>query len=333
MVYQDKVYGEAEISEPPILELIKSPALQRLKGIDNAGYSDACGFNGTGFSRFEHSVGVYILLNKYKASLEEQIAGLIHDVSHTVFSHCVDYALNPEAGKDQLFQDSVFDGFVRRSEIPEILGKHGIETEYILDEKNFLLNERSLPDLCADRIDYSLRTAVAFKDVTQQDVEYFLENLMAENNLWVFANFESAKKFAGMFLKMNRDYYSGLPSAVMLRTTGECLKYALSKKYITNEDLYTVDKKVLEKIQAKTTGDSNLKLLFDRMNNRFLCEENKEDYDLHVFCKSRVVDPFFKQNNGIKRVSEVDEKWKEITKKESVPKEYFIKFHPHTKRV
>lgn len=326
MKYQDKVFGGADISEPVILELINSPVLERLKGVDNAGYFDPCWFPGTSFSRFEHSLGVYLLLNKYKAPLEEQVAGLIHDVSHTVFSHCADYAFLPGQEKEQLFQDSVFDEFVRHSEIPQILKHYGIDLEYILNEKNFPLKENLLPDLCADRIDYSLRTAAGFKILNQEGVNRIFESLTTENNSWVFKDFKTAKEFAEMFFKLNKEYYSGLPSAVMLKTTGECLKYSLSKGYIGKDDLYSVDKKVLEKIAAKTQEDRYLKLLFDRMNNRIPYEENKTDYDFHVFCKSRVVDPFFKENGEVKRVSNRDVSWEKIVGEESVAKEYFIKF-------
>jgi hypothetical protein len=36
MHYVDTIYGNHEIQEPVILELINSPAMQRLKGIDQA---------------------------------------------------------------------------------------------------------------------------------------------------------------------------------------------------------------------------------------------------------------------------------------------------------
>ena len=38
MEYTDRIYGKVNIEEPVILELINSPALQRLKGIDQSGY-------------------------------------------------------------------------------------------------------------------------------------------------------------------------------------------------------------------------------------------------------------------------------------------------------
>ena len=38
MIIKDRVYGETEILEPVLLEIINSPTLQRLKDIDQAGY-------------------------------------------------------------------------------------------------------------------------------------------------------------------------------------------------------------------------------------------------------------------------------------------------------
>ena len=153
MIYQDRVYGKTEISEPLVLELIKTPAIQRLKGIEQAGYFGPYYPNSV-FSRFEHSLGVFILLKKYKASFEEQIAGLIHDVSHATFSHCIDYVLDEGSEKEHNHQDNIFVDFVKKTNIPSILKKYKMDVNYILDEHNFPLKERLLPDLCADRIDY-----------------------------------------------------------------------------------------------------------------------------------------------------------------------------------
>jgi HD superfamily phosphohydrolase len=99
MVYEDKVYGSFRIEEPVILDLIKSKPIQRLKDIEQGGYiplyynPKSLPLNKISHSRFEHSLVVFLLLKKFKASLVEQIAGLIHDASHAAFSHCIDYVL------------------------------------------------------------------------------------------------------------------------------------------------------------------------------------------------------------------------------------------------
>jgi hypothetical protein len=323
MEYQDRIYGKIEITEPVILDLINCPTMQRLKGIDQAGYF-AVYYPNTAHSRFEHSVGVYLLLNKYKASLEEQIAGLIHDVSHSAFSHCIDYVVDAGSQKEHNYQDNIFEDFVKKSEMPEIIKKHNLDLDYILDDKNFPLKEKNIPDLCADRIDYSLRAALVFNEI--DNVEYLLDNLTAENNQWVFKNFESARKFTEVFKKLNSYYYAGLLSAAMFKTVGDCLKYSLEKGYFSEADLYGTDREVLEKIEINSAKDEKLKLLFDRMNNKIGFRNDPEDYESDIFCKSRIVDPLCHHNGGVKRVSQIDSQWKKILKEELKPKEYFIKY-------
>ena len=323
MKYTDRVYGNFEIIEPVILELINSPTLQRLKEIDQAGYSEPH-FPGTAHSRFEHSIGDYLLLKIYGAPIEEQIAGLIHDVSHSAFSHCIDYVLDAGSEKEHNHQDNVFDDYVRKSEIPEILKKHNLDLDYILDDKNFPLKENDLPDLCSDRIDYSLRTAIVFKEI--ENGKFFTDNLIAKKEKWIFKDFESEKKYAELFLKLNTNYYAGLPSAVMFRTVGDYLRYALSKGYISETDLYTTDKIVLSKIEPHIHNDPKLKLLFERMNNKIGFRNDPTNYDGKVFCKSRVVDPLCLHKGEIKRVSEIEPSWSDMITQESKPKEYFLKF-------
>ncbi len=325
MEYQDRIYGKIEISEPVIIDIVNSPALQRLKEIDQAGYVEPR-FPGTSHSRFEHSLGVFALLQRYNAPLTEQVSGLIHDISHSAFSHCIDYVLEEGCEKEQSHQDNVFEEFIRKTEIPDILKKYDFDLDYILDDKNFPLKETELPDLCADRIDYSLRTAVIYKELDEQGLRYILDNLIAENGNWFFKDFASAKKYADIFLKLNRKYYAGLPSAVMFRTVGDYLRYALQKKYISKNDLYTTDKIVLKKIEKYINKDEILELLHKRMNNEIKAVNDPDNYDTCVYCKSRVVNPLYKHNGGLRRLSDADENWNKILQQELKPKQYFIKF-------
>ncbi len=323
MNYTDRVYGKFEINDLVVLELINCPSIQRLKDIDQAGYIEPF-MPGSAHSRFEHSIGVYLLLKKYDAPIEEQIAGLIHDVSHAAFSHCIDYVLDTGSQQEQNHQDNVFDNFVKQSEIPRIIKKYNFDIDYILDDKNFPLKERELPDLCADRIDYSLRTACVFKEI--ENGKYFIDNLAAENGEWIFKNFKSAKKYAKLFLKINANCYAGLTSAVMFQTVGDYLRYALSKRYIDESDLYTTDKIVLYKIKPHIKNDSKLKLLFDRMNNKIGFKNNQKSYDVKVFCKSRIVNPYCQYKGKLKKVSAIEPAWNKTIKQELKPKVYFLKF-------
>jgi len=337
MTYQDRIYGKIKIREPLILELIKSQTLQRLKGIDQAGYlplylkvhslsADSRLVTFVKITRFEHSLGTFILLKKFNAIIEERVAGLIHDVSHTVFSHTIDYVVSNGSGRTQNYQDSILERFVKKSEIPRILKKYRIGLGYILNKDNFPLLEKELPDLCADRIDYSLRTALGCKMINRGGVKYFLDNLSIEKNSWIFKNYQSAKRYAKLFLKLNTIYYAGFPTVVMFKTVGDLLKYALKKGHIKKDDLFTTDKEVMAKIKKRLNADKTLKVLFDRIEGKVKFQNNPKDYNARAFCKSRVVDPLFKTNKKVKRLSEIDKNWRKIVREESKPKEYFLKF-------
>jgi hypothetical protein len=324
MEHQDRVYGKVEITEPVILELINSPELQRLKEIDQAGYFEPYS-PGSSQTRFEHSVGCYILLNKFGASLEEQIAGLIHDVSHSAFSHSVDYALSEGSEKEQNHQDNYFEEYVFKSGIPAILKKYGLDVDYVIHESNFPLQETLLPDLCADRIDYSFRGMLAYK-ISFDRIGHIMENMTAQDGKWVFKDFDSAYEYANIFFRLNTDYYAAIETAVMFRRVGDYLKHALDKEYISKEDLYSTDRQVIEKTNKHLPEDEKLNIFWKRMNNGAGFENNPNDFDVEVYVKSRIVDPLCWHEEKIKRVSDIKPEWKGVVEKESKPKQYFIKF-------
>ena len=331
MKYHDRVYGSWDIQEPIIIDLIHSPSLQRLKGIDQGGYrpfwyKDADDIGEYDHSRFAHSLGVYLLLRKYGAPLEEQIAGLLHDVSHSAFSHCIDYVLEGGSEKEQSHQDRHFAPFVKRSEIPEILHRYGFDVDYILEDRHFPLKEQDLPDLCADRIDYSLRTAVLFHEWEVHEVDALLDRLIVHDGKWVFTDFTIAQRYARLFLKLNQQYYAGISSAAMFRAVGDCLQYALQMGYISEDDLYTNDRNVLEKVQLYALKDKKLHSLWECMNNKYPITTDPESATKRVFCKSRVVDPLWLAQDVVKRVSDHDREWLHALGFERNPKEYCFSF-------
>ncbi len=325
MIYTDPIYWSINIEEPVILDLIQSPTLQRLKGIDQAWYFEPH-FPDSKHTRFEHSLGVYLLLKRYGASIEEQISWLIHDVSHGTFSHCLDYVFDEGSQKEQNHQDNIFEEFIKKTNIPDILRKHWFDVDYIIDDKNFPLKETILPDLCADRIDYSFRTMIYYDKQPIENVHYFLNHLKAIDKKWIFNDFESAKRYAEVFHKNNDVFYSGIQSAIMHKSVGSCLKHAWNMWYLTMDDFYSIDQQVLDKITSHIETDAQLSIYWERMNNKIPCKNDPDNYEFHVFCKSRLVDPLFIDGNGIKRVSDVDIEWKTIIQTAPKYKEYFLKF-------
>jgi HD superfamily phosphohydrolase len=328
--FTDPVYGDVLIDEPLLLELLADPAMQRLAYIDQAGYSRVW-FPGGEHSRLEHSLGVAVLLARFGASLAEQAAGLVHDVSHTAFSHCVDYGAQGGSQARQSFQDDVFDEIVAGTNIPAILERHGLDPHHVLDDANFRLLERDLPELCADRIDYILRAGHHYADMTPAQIAGFLEALRAEGGEWFFAECETALAFGRAFMDINIRRFSGLASACMFRTVGDCLAHALQSGSLRREDLFGTDAGVLDILRAASADDAHLAGLLRRMEGKVRIVGNgmtgeADACDAVVVCKSRTVDPLCAASGGLVRASSLDVDYARRLAAESGARRHCLRF-------
>lgn len=324
MTLIDPIFGTVEITEPVLLDLIASTPIQRLKLIDQSGHM-APFLPGETFNRYEHSVGVMLLLRRYQCTLEEQIAGLIHDVSHTAFSHTVDYALAEGSEEKHDFQDSVFDHFVRESEIPTILKKYGYDLEYILNDDNFPLKENDLPGICADRIDYAPRTWIHYLAGDVRRVIKILDHLSVVDGQWTFDDLASADNFVNLFNQCN-DIFISLEGAVMNKALGEYLKISLAEGFITRDDLFTTDGEVLAKIAPHHAHHTKLNFYFEAFNNRVRYVEDPDRFDFDVVTKSRGIDPFVLSEGVRVRYSDLVPGWKEKCTELCKPKHHYLRF-------
>lgn len=314
MLISNEILGKFDITEEVLVDLINSKAIQRLKGIDQAGYSKP--FYAKSRNRYDHTIGVFLLLRKYGASIEEQIAGLLHDVSHYAFSHAIDYILKEGNIDKQDLQDRSKRKFLMRSDIPDILKRYDYDIDYVSDEEHFPLLETSLPDICADRIEYSLKDIFILLGKELEEVKEIESNLrINEEKKWYFESSEVGYQFVKYFKELNDDYYAGLRSASMFKGIKDFIKYCLDKNYIDEEDLEKEDQYVIDKcLQHK---DDQLLMYWERLNNKDIFYEDEGKYDEIVYCKSRVVDPLCGVGSSYKRVSEVYPEWKNVVEKET----------------
>ncbi len=296
----DEAYGEEEINEPVLIKLINSKPVQRLKKISQYGIPDEY-YHKNNYSRYDHSIGVLILLRKFKAGIKEQIAGLLHDISHTAFSHVIDWAIGDSTKED--FQDNNHLNVLKNSEIPLILKKYGFDYNEISNLDKFSLLEKEAPSLCADRIDYTLREL--HKDGF--DIGFFLENLMNKDNMIVFKNLESAEKFAYQYLRLQNEHWAGAQAKVRYFILGSILKRAFENKIITIEDtILHADMDIIKKLKESFDNIiiGNLKLL----KNRLSIEESGNKGIL-LKKKFRYIDPEVLFNGEILRVSELSKEY------------------------
>lgn len=294
MIIEDKIYGNFGITETILLDLIQSKTVQRLHGVSQFGLPDEF-YHLSGYSRFQHSLGVLLLLKKLNAGIEEQIAGLLHDVSHTAFSHVIDIIWGNAALEN--FQDSKHLEILLKSDVKPILEKYQFDVHKIADCEQFGLLEQPAPNLCADRIDYTLQELSLRED--SMLANGLASNLLAYNNKIIFNNMESAKIFANIYLKYNRESWASFEAVSRYYQLSNILKKSLEKNIIDKDDLWQNDKFVLDKIYKSNDADliEKLELLKNKITTlRFNITINK---------KFRHVDPEVLVNNKLERLSNI----------------------------
>lgn len=305
----DKVYGKEHIKEPLLEELINSKTIQRLKKISQYGVPDGY-YHKKNYSRYNHSIGVFVLLRKLGADLEEQIAGLLHDASHTAFSHVVDWVIGNSTQED--YQDISHLNFIKSSEIPSILNKYRINYEKVSDLENFTLLERPSPSLCVDRIDYTLRELSM--DGKSKLARKIVRNLINKDGQVVFSSKEFGEKFANEYLRLQKEHWAGKQAVVRYHILAEVLKKALEKKLITFEELYKTDFEVIGILKKSRDADilKNLNLL----KNNLIIEENFSGEGIVLKKKFRYIDPEIFINGGIEKLSDISKEYFNILEKE-----------------
>ena len=306
MEVQDPVYGTHQIEEEVLIDLINSEPVQRLKEVHQAGPSPFFIEDKPYTTRYEHSLGVLILLRKFDASLEEQIAGLLHDVPHTAFSHVADFVFENE-GHD--YHERFLDEIIYDSEIPGILEREGLDIGYILEEDNFGLLERELPKLCADRLDYSMRDLKSHKNY---DMEKFVEGLEVKNGEFVFQDFELAKEFGLKFIELDSTVYASPLEVSIYEIFADIIRKALELNEITEEDLFTTDRELMDKLRAIECEEIQMK--FQLLDEGLEIETGVEEPDIDGRTKARAVDPPFIEDGEKVQASERSEELKEAIK-------------------
>lgn len=290
----DSLYGAYEIDSSVVIALLNSKPLKRLKKIAQFGIPDDY-YHLKNFSRYDHCVGVMLLLKRLGASEEEQIAGLLHDVSHTAFSHVIDWVVGE--GKTEGYQDEQHESFVTSSEIPHILQAYGYDAKRITDYHHFGLLERDLPDVCADRADYSLREfplEIAKKCIT---------HMTTQENKIVFTNKSSALLFARNFLQQQMNHWGGFEAVSRYRIFANMLRLALKENIIHKEDFWKEDAYIIGKLKLSKHKEINkiLKIL----KQKSLADLPQSMTVVHK--KFRAVDPLFIAGKKLLRLSAADQ--------------------------
>ena len=142
-----------------ISQLAETNPMQRLKQVGmNCGCEyvalhskDMC----RRYTRFEHSIGVALIIWHFTHHPQQAVAGLFHDISTPAFAHVVDF-LNGDHLTQESTEQPTFDMIDQSPEIQTILGDLGLSTADVSNYHLFPIADNSSPQLSADRLEYTL---------------------------------------------------------------------------------------------------------------------------------------------------------------------------------
>jgi HD superfamily phosphohydrolase len=264
MQIHDPIYGTFQVA-PVIESLMLSRPFQRLKKVHQGGaiflVDPAMTQN-----RFDHSLGVFALVQKFGGSIQEQIAALLHDVSHTAFSHVTDYVF---ANKAEDYHEAIFDKVIENSEIPAILEQYGFSTAILTDMDSYRILEMPLPHLCADRLDYTLRDLLHIGAISQAETQVFLNSLTLHAGTLAVNSQETADWITEQYRFLNEAYFGKKEHVYANLQLAEILKVALANGQIVPDDLLQDDFELLDQLRlypelaARISALENLEGLAD----------------------------------------------------------------------
>lgn len=298
MRWNDRVYGDVAIDDPKLLDLIACPTFQRLQGIRQAGPS-AFAFPFKTVTRYEHSLGVYLLLRRLGADFREQVAGLLHDISHTAFSHAVDFIYSSD---EQNHHELLKHEFLERPDITAALKAMGFTPADFFDDAIYPLLERPLPWLCADRLDYFCRDGLACGVVSPEAAARFLDHLAVVDRTIVFTDAAVAREAVELFGVMNRDWWASPTEAYIYNEFAGAIREGFRLGVLHKDDLLRDDAYVMSRLQA---ADSPLiATTLDHITH--FRPERVAGYVARVTPKLRWLDPPVATNGAVRRLSELE---------------------------
>jgi len=236
---------------------IELPIMQRLSGIGLL-----CGTDWTSlyknrffYSRLDHSVGVALIIWNFTKDKTQTIAGLLHDVSTTVFSHVSDFRKG-----DALTQTSTEEPTTKMilsdSALCKLMESDGIEPKDVVDYHIYPIADNEIPSLSADRLEYMYPSGLAL------DGSWTFEEIAKTyNNLTILKNEENkdelgfktiemaelyCKKFCmiGHILQLNEN-------KLCLQLLSQIMSKAVELNVLQEEDFMTLsESKIIEKIES-----------------------------------------------------------------------------------
>lgn len=295
-----------------ISRLAETPPMQRLKQVGmNCGCeyvalhrNDMC----RRYTRYEHSVGVALIVWHFTHDAKQAIAGLFHDISTPAFAHVVDF-LNGDHLTQESTESRTAEMIDHSPEIQAILTELNLTTADVCDYHLYPVADNASPQLSADRLEYTFGNFIQYGVCGVDEIKSYYRNLISGVNEHgqqeiIFWNPVVAQQFAHRSMKNSYIYISDSDRFTM-QYLAELLKFAMQGGHpLTMDDLYTTEERVIRKLKKCQLTDNAWYTYTKIKGVQRTASRVPDTFCVKVNAKRRYLDPYVK---GVGRMTEVSE--------------------------
>ena len=333
--YDIKKYHAILEPQPPefLNKYYELPMLQRLKNVGLL-----CGTDWTPlyknrfyYSRFDHSVGVALIIWHFTHDKAQTISGLLHDVSTPVFSHVSDFRKGDALTQTET--EGTNESIIRSDRnLDALLAVDGLKVEQVEDYHKYPIADNEIPQLSSDRLEYMFPSGMAL------DGSWDLPSVRrAYEDLEVLRNEEGLPELGFKTLEIAEDYTRRFcmighilqlnENKLTLHLLGKIMNLAVEEGILSEADFMTkseaeiigiLDKELSQNPKAFSKERSKLARLYKTFRTMTKIEHTQTPLDENeYFCinlkvKQRYINPLVKTANSCTRISETSSQAKKI---------------------
>ena len=311
------MYYNVFAKETPVFlnAFINTPEMQRLSDIGmhcGCEYADFPLYRKVKchYTRLTHSIGVAHIVWNFTKDRKQTIAALLHDIATPVFAHTIDF-LNDDHITQESTEDYTSLVIQNSEETVALLENYGIAIDDVNDYSKYPVAENDMPQLSADRLEYTLGNAYIVHNADLYEIESIYNDLFVvknENHFdeLCFGSINAAKRFVEISLR-NSYWFVSDEDRFAMQYLADMIKEAIQIYALSPDDLMTTERSVIEKLKkhpdmSSAWGD------FTKISMVSVADKKMPGkYCVNIPAKKRYINPLVQTGNSIERIADIDE--------------------------
>ena len=294
-----------------LLAACKAPEMQRLRDV---GMNCGCEYTSfprfqrlAPYSRFDHSLGVALIVWHFTQDPAQTLAGLLHDIATPVFAHVVDF-LRGDYLRQEATEAGTAEIIASSPALRAVLQDLSLTVEDVSDYHRYPIADNDAPRLAADRLEYTLGNCINYRIRSPETVRRYYSDLVISRNEdglpeLAFQSGQTAEDFALAALACSEIYVAD-EDRWSMQMLSELLRCALSNDIITEKELFTTEPKVIEKLRRSSRTASQWES-FRAMEQMERCEMPPDESWRKIHAKKRCIDPLIAECGRVSSYSQV----------------------------